>query len=262
MVFGWLARNRKKHLSKWRPPGRRVTVMARTRRRMTAREMEQLNRRTGGFRGMEVKYLDCAWNSLSINDSTDGSGGELHPSSGCISSLSVPEQGVGGQQRIGRKYVIRSVYLSGVVYYLGQAFAGYAQSYPAVYFALVLDTQPNGAALQSEDVFVNPSTLELAMLPQPLRNLQHSNRFRVLAHKTVRPQVYAFNDAAITASTNAQSEPQVSLSWKGRIVCECDGTAASVASAATNSIMLVAYSGGKVVGTPKFIGKSRMRFTD
>ena len=73
------------------------------------------NVRTGGFLGIELKFLDCAWNSVTINTSTDGSSGELQPSSGCTSAISVPAQGDGESQRDGRKYTIKSMWLNGIV---------------------------------------------------------------------------------------------------------------------------------------------------
>lgn len=97
------------------------------------------------------------------------------------------------------------------------------------------------------------------MMPQPLRNLQQSTRYRILASKYCKPNgLYAFNDAAATGSVNAQVPPVVSLSWKGSINVDTTGTTADVASVADNAIHLVAYRGGGLLAT--FDGKSRMRF--
>lgn len=218
------------------------------------------NMRTGGYLGIEKKFLDCAWNSVAINSSTDGSGIEMQPSSGCTDCISVPAQGDGESQRDGRKYTITDVWVSGNIDTSPIPDQADASDIKGYYFALVLDTQANGATLVSENVFVNPSTLSDAMLPQPLRNLQNSKRFRILASKYIRPGgMYSITDGTATGSLSQQNSPVVSLGWKGKIVCDSTGTTAAVASASDNAIHLVACVGA-AVGTPVFRGKSRVRF--
>lgn len=73
------------------------------------------NQRTGGFLGIEYKFLDCAWNAVVLNTSTDGSSGEMQPSSGCTNAISVPAQGDGESNRDGRKYCIKSIWVSGII---------------------------------------------------------------------------------------------------------------------------------------------------
>lgn len=218
------------------------------------------NFRTGGFLGIEYKFLDCAWNGVTINASTDGSSGELAPSSGCTSAISVPAQGDGESQRDGRKYTIKSVWVSGVVDTTALSDQTDVFDLSGFYFALVLDTQTNAAALNSESVFINPSTSAVAMIPKPLRNLQNSKRFKILASQYVPiTGAYAFTDGASTGSLGPQTKPTVNLSWKGNIVCDSVGTLANVSSASDNSISLVGYNAsGNITAT--FIGKSRVRF--
>lgn len=127
------------------------------------------------------------------------------------------------------------------------------------FFALVLDTQANGATVTSENVYLNPSTAAASMLPQPLRNLQNSKRFRILDSCYVKPSgVYAFNDAAATGSVNVQVPPVVTLNWRGDLTVETTGTTANVSSVSDNAIHVLAYRGGGLVST--FNGKSRVRF--
>lgn len=98
------------------------------------------------------------------------------------------------------------------------------------------------------------------MVPQPLRNLANSKRFRVLASQYIPPGgAYAFNDAAATGSLGPQTAPFVSLSWTGNINCDSKGTTANVTSAADNSLHIVAYAASTTF-TPVFNGKSRVRF--
>lgn len=218
------------------------------------------NFRTGGFLGQELKFLDCAWNGVAVASSTDGSGGEMQPSTGCTQCISVPVQGDGEQERDGRTYIIKSVWVSGQVDYstlAGQATFGEIGD---MFFALVLDTQANGATVTSQNVFLNPSTNAIAMLPQPLRNLQYSKRFRILATRVVKaPMLQVGQDAATTMVVAPAKRPNVSLGWKGNIKVDTSGTTASVANATDNAIHLIAYA-ANTSHTPIFVGKSRMRF--
>lgn len=221
------------------------------------------NLRTGGFLGIEYKFLDCAWNAVGIGVGASGTatGGELPPSSGCTAAISVPAQGDGESNRDGRKYVIKSVYFNGVVNTATKSDQADAVDLSGTYFALVLDTQTNGAAAgpDSETVFVNPTTSAIGILPQPLRNLQQSKRFRILDSCYVPPGgAYAFNDAAATGSIAMQNAPTVKLSWKGNIVCDSTGTTAASASAADNAIFVMAFGGESAFNS--FSGKSRVRF--
>lgn len=242
---------------------------ARARRKAIIRRMPAIvapvyrrrrNIRYGGFLGLELKFLDCAWNNVTLNASSDGSGGELQPSSGCTNAISVPAQGDGESERDGRKYTIKSIWLSGVVKTSPNSDANDAQEMPGYFLALVLDTQANGATLSTEDVYLNPSSQTEAMLPQPLRNLQNSKRFRILATKYIRPGgTYAQSDGSNTASQSNQTLPIVTMNWRGNIICDSIGTTANVASASDNAVHLVGFTGNTTL-TPSFSGKSRVRF--
>lgn len=239
---------------------KRGRVAGRTRALSRMRARALLNSRTGGFLGLEMKFLDCAWNGVTINASADGSSGELQPSAGCTNCLSCPAQGDGESQRDGRKYVIKSVWVSGIVDTTPVATGTTATNIDGYFFALVLDTQANGQTVVSENVYLNPGGNGQNILPQPLRNLSNSNRFRILASKYVRPGgAYTGNDAAGTFSSGPQISPILSLSWKGSINVETTGTTADVASVADNAIHLIGYC-GTTSFTPTFRGKSRMRF--
>ncbi len=217
--------------------------------------------RTGGFTGMEFKFLDTAWNAVTISSSTDGSGGELQPSSGSTSCISMPAQGDGESNRDGRKYTVRSIFFSGVVDYSALQNQADAIDFSPLFFALVLDTQANGATMVSEQVYVNPATGGSAILPHPLRNLQFSKRYRILATRMVRPSgAYSITDGASTGSLNVMIQPTVKLGWKGAISCLASGTTADVANATDNAFHIVAFTAG-TSGTPTFNGKCRVRFT-
>lgn len=228
--------------------------------RMSTMRRYSRNARIGGFLGLELKFLDCAWNSVAIQASTDGSSGEIQPSTGCTQCISCPAQGDGESQRDGRKFVIKSVYVNGIITTNPLQDQADVEERLGYYFALVLDTQANGATVVSENVYLNPSTQAAAILPQPLRNLQNSSRFRILDSKYVPAGgAYAGTDGASTLSINTQVSPRVTLSWKGSINVDTTGTTANVSAVADNAIHVLAYAGSSAQ-SPAFVGKSRMRF--
>lgn len=218
------------------------------------------NYRSGGYLGLELKFLDCAWNGVTVNNSSSGASGEMPPSSGCTGCISAPAQGDGESQRDGRNFVIKSVFASGIIATTGVQNSADVIDTSGYYVALVLDTQTNGATIVSEDVFINPSTQNGAMIPQPLRNLENVKRFRILASKYIKPGgAYASTDGTNTASVQQQETPTFTLSWSGNIKVNTNGTTANVSSVTDNSIHLIAYNGGDNMA-PTLIGKSRVRF--
>lgn len=251
---------------RWGAKGRtmraqKTRAVARAIRRKANRGLDVMNYRTAGYLGIERKFLDCAWNAVAVNQSTDGSGIELQPSTGCTNAISVPAQGDGESNRDGRKYTLKSAFISGHVQWDGASDQADTSTYQPVFLALVLDTQANGATIVSENVYINPSTSGLAMLPQPLRNLQNSKRFRVLDHTIVYPGgAYAFNDAAATGSINTQIGKFFKLSWRGNLICDSVGTTADIASASDNALHVLACTAATTPGTPAVYAKSRVRF--
>lgn len=220
----------------------------------------RLNARTGGFLGMELKFLDCNWNQVTISASTTGADGEMQPSGGCTNCLSCPAQGDGESQRDGRKFVIKSCWLSGQIDTSSLQDIADVQDIGGLYFALVLDTQANAATVVSESVYINPGNSGGQMLPSPLRNLSNSKRFRILASQFVAPGgVVAGTDGTNTNSVAQQNSTYVNLSWKGSVQVNTTGTTADVASVSDNAIHLIAYA-GTTSFTPVFTGKSRVRF--
>lgn len=221
-----------------------------------------LNMRSAGFLGLELKFLDCAFNGVTVAASTDGSGGEMAPSSGCTASISAPSQGDGESQRDNRKYTVKSAWVSGVIDTASLQDGSDPQQFGGYYLAMVLDTQTNGAAAgpTSEAVFINPSSSAKAMVPQPLRNLQNAKRFRILASKYIPPGgTQNGNDSATTISTAPMNRVPVNLSWKGSFQVNSVGTTAAAASVSDNAIFLIGYACDSSTSAT-FTGKSRVRF--
>lgn len=223
--------------------------------RVTYRQ-PRANWRTGGFTGIELKFLDCGNTGVTIPRPTDSAGGEMQPTSGCVNSISVPAQGVGEQQRDGRAYVIKSVMLKGIVNVAIQGNQTATDVAPTVFVALVLDTQANGAALNSEDVFTNPGPATLAS--SPMRNLEFNQRFRILGTWCERLR----QPTVVYDGTNIEQgglQVPFTIYRKLNIACNTNATDASVASATDNAISVIAYTSD--TGTaPVLMYSSRVRF--
>jgi len=95
--------------------GGRAAYRARSARRgvVARRARAMLNRRTAGFLGIEKKFYDTGLTSAALTAPTDATGGEHDPSS--TSMISTPAQGDSEQNRDGKRIVIKSVQITGVV---------------------------------------------------------------------------------------------------------------------------------------------------
>lgn len=244
-----------------REAARRMAAAFPAKKRRLQQRMRKKNVRTGGFLGMEMKFLDCAWNGVVINSGgSDAAAGELQPSSGCTNCISCPVQGTGEQERDGRKFTIKSIWISGAIDTTANQAADDVTNIDGVWLALVWDKQANAGTVTSEEVFVNPGTSGTNMMPQPLRNLQHSSRFSVVASQFIPAGgAWSMPDGTNTASLSPQMTTYVNLSWKGSVNVETKGTTANVNVVNNNAFHLIGYAGSTSF-TPVFRGKSRMRF--
>ncbi len=219
-----------------------------------------MNPRTGGFSGIELKFLDCAWNQVTINGtSTSWGGNEMQPSTGCTGCVSCPAQGDGESERDGRRFVIKSVYVTGCVDNSAASDGADMVQTPACFFALVLDMQANLVTITSEDVYKNATTGTIGGV-FPLRNLQKVARFKILDSVYVPGvPVVAGTDGANTNSMMPSYRQPVKLSWSGDIAVNTTSTTADVATVSDNAIHVLACC-ETATFTPQFVAQSRMRF--
>lgn len=224
-----------------------------------ARGRRRLNSRVAGLLGIEMKYLDVWASLVAVPTPTDCSGGEMQPEGGCTSCLSAPAQGDGAQNRDGRAIQAKSVFVTGAISFSNMVDQADAKSAPLIFVALVLDTQANGSTIVSEQVFTNPNDTA-AVNAWPLRNIEYSSRYKVLAHTTVVGwPVVEGTDGASTMSMIAQAKSFM-LSWKGELPIRfTSGTTADVANVENNAIHLIAFSTSSNF-TPQLSFNSRMRF--
>lgn len=197
--------------------------------------------RTGGYLGIEKKFLDTASDNLTILAPTDCSSGEMQPTTGCTGCLNCPARGDGPSERDGQKITIRSVYVNGVVTVAGASDLADVPLPPHVFVALVLDTQANGVTINSEDIFLNPGSAAV-FNGHPLRALANSSRFRVLAHTTLNMGPFtAATDGSATCSVGGQMR-KFQFSYRKPFICNLSGTTADVANVKDNSLHIVAYA--------------------
>lgn len=216
-----------------------------------------LNQRTGGFVGIEKKFIDHSY-TASVAFTTDMSGCEADPAGvNCINGVAV---GTGEDQRVGRKAWFTDVYVTGVVELENTSLQTQAPHGGIVTIYVVLDKQTNGAQMASEDMFCNPSADGRAATT-PFHNLQYSDRFKVLGKKTLTfpPSPCAFNDGVGTASTGA-NQKKFKIYKKLKLECLYKGTDNTVASIMDNSVhVIMIASAGASTFTTSY--NSRMRFT-
>ncbi len=223
------------------------------------RPRQQRNVRTGGFLGIEKKFLDAGASAVAIVAPTDAAGGEIQPEFGCTNTISAPAQGNTEQQRDGNQIKVLSVFVSGLVAFAVLQAQADVLSLPVVSVAIVLDTQTNATAINSEDVYVNPNDT-----PQVngflMRNLSNSSRFRVLARKTIRaPLLTNGTDGASTLSMTGNNIPFKLSSNEQFLVRFNTGTTANVSTVTTNSLHVIAFCTSTAF-TPTLSYNSRVRF--
>lgn len=236
-------------------------VFSRSARRSSRRagRLRRRNMATMGFLGIEKKFYDTSLSQQAFVAPVDATGAELDPSA--TSMISTPAQGDGEQNRDGKRINILSVIIDGHV----RTAAAEAQVNPPqktkVMVALVLDTQSNGAQMNSEDCFKNTSAgTDTAVTP--VRNLLFGARFRVLKEAIfdVTPQSLtqqAANDYSWTGGGQT-------FKWfikfpKGLVVNFKSGTDANIANVLDNSLHIIGFTNNTTAG-PIISYNARIRF--
>lgn len=228
------------------------------RKKAQVRRRRSLNPRTGGYMGIELKFYDQKLINGTLTGTNDATGGEHDPSATLL--LNTVTQGDGEQQRDGRKMTMRSIFIEGQVNCGSQTSQSAADAATVIYIALVLDTQTNGATLNSEDVFTNiGANAETSAFPA--RNLQNVTRYKVLAtRKFVMDNVAITND---TGSTGGVIQSGLVKRFKiykklyRQVLFK--GTTETVANIVDNSLHIIAWCTNTNL-VPKLSYISRLRF--
>ncbi len=217
-------------------------------------------RRTGGFKGIEMKFMDTGKASTAIAAPTDWSGAEMNPATP-VFAMNAMAEGTGESNRIGRLITMHEITVRGTIHTPSQVNQTAADTSPQVFVALVMDMQCNGAQLNSEDVYTNPlADAGLNTIPQ--RNLQHIRRFKVLRRLSFRvPQPPITYDG--TNIEQAGNHVDFIMRYKfpaGGQKVIFDGTTAAIASISDVSLQLVCIVNNNSTA-PNLIYNSRLRYT-
>ncbi len=193
----------------------------------------QLNDRTGGFLGLELKFFDTEV----TNTVFSATWAALEPAT---TNLTAIAQGDGESNRDGRKYTIKSLHIKGFLETAVQESQTAPLSDILVRMVLVHDTQTNGAQLTATQVMDAGGTDDI----NSFRNLQFTKRFRVLHDKTHRIMRNNTNEGAVNLFASAQTEYPFTINktFKNGIQVLMSGTTADIANVTDNSLHLIAIT--------------------
>ena len=220
-----------------------------------------MNMRTAGLLATEIKFFDIPRSEFDIPVTDNASGLEIQPSSLSVDSLVATAQGDGPTQRDGHKAKILSLLLKGYVRIAtDQAITTSGAQPPCIMLSLVLDTQCNGAATASEDVYSNLLATTNGNLCMQ-RNMSNTSRLRVLKEKYIKfPQAQV---AALTGNVRDGVIIPFTMSLKfpkGLLTTYTIGsTTADVANIVDNNITLMAAQTAPNIQA-KIAYVSRIRF--
>ncbi len=216
------------------------------------------NLRAAGFLGIEYKFYDKSLVASALTAPTGATGGEHDPSGTVM--LNTVVQGDGESNRDGRQIRMCSIQIKGTISCGNQATQSAADPATTVVIYLVLDTQTNGAQMNSEDCFTNPSA-SAALAAFPHRNLKFAKRFRVLARELIVLQNPAIaNDAAATGNIVQQGLVRpFNIYKKLDTTVNYSDTIENVSAITDNSLHVIAFCTN--TGLAPFINyNSRLRF--
>ncbi len=214
------------------------------------------NIRTAGYLGIETKFFDTAVNGTALGAPTDATGGEIDPTT--LLCLNCPSQGDGESQRDGRQIAMKSLHIKGNVIIPKQSDQATLDNGTEIYLAVVLDKQTNGAQLDSEAVFTNPSGSG-NLAASPFRNLQYGKRFTVLkSWKTQVSNLMSTYDGTNIEQSGLFKPFSFNISLKNMKV-NFTNTTSVIGNIADNSIHVIGYCSNTELA-PIVFYNSRLRF--
>jgi len=208
--------------------------------------------RTGGFLGIETKFIDYTYEEAIVNTVTGaeadppGPGAQTAP--GCISAIA---QGDGESNRDGRKCTLTSIHLRGSVILDPRSDTSTSVGGTTVRVLVVQDTQTNGAQLNSEDVILAATNVE-----HSFRNLQFTKRFKILKDQTFAMKYPSASGTSVTNDVNGDIK-NFKWNFKVNIPVIHKANTAVIASITDNSIHVIAFCSQNGVATLNYNARCR-----
>lgn len=185
------------------------------------------NIRTAGYLGLEHKFFDTEFSAANIGAGMTNALKETD-----AFGLFCPQQGSGESGRDGRKCVIKSIDINGLITVSAASFSLPALGRYILKIWVVLDTQTNGAQLAPTDVFTDDNILSH-------KNLEHGNRFKILFARTIDTGVCTIHSDALTNFKGCGGRVPFKMFKRVNIPVFFDASTGAVTDITTNSIHLL-----------------------
>lgn len=204
----------------------------------------------------ELKFFDTGIAPTVLVSSATCAGGEIDPAIDCLNAMAI---GSSDEDRIGKTIVMKSIYVTGQI----QLPTGVDQTVLAnpkkVFIALVLDKQPNGATLNSEDVYQNVSN-SAPMCACPQRNARGTSRFRVLAtHEDTLELTTSLHDGTNFEYSGQVKPFKLSYDLKGMKASFRSSVGGDITDIETNALHMIAFC-SDTSGIPTIGYNARLRY--
>lgn len=200
--------------------------------------------------GIEKKFFNSSITAWAITQAL------AVPTGGELNNIA---QGDDADDRTGSRILMKSVQVEGFVEIPPQSNQTVTDPANHVFIALVMDTQTNGAALTTTNVYSNPSTTA-NMACVPVRNILFSKRYRVLGIQRLdfdSPNM-SFDGTNIEVGGQIQ---YFSMYKKMSLPVQYSAGTGAVSSIVDNSIQLI-VAASDVTNAPVLSCNTQIRFTD
>mgnify|MGYP000051545353 CR=1 FL=1 len=206
-----------------------------------------LNRRVGGFLGIERHFYDIERTSIDVPNTVAGA--EVDPAT-VLCCNAIPE-GSGQSERQGRKAQILSWHITGNIVWSDTDIE--SENMGAVRVLFVLDKQTNGAQLNAEDVLKDPT--DTGLDPQAQRNLEFESRFEILRQFAVRKPFDSYSSGGTPQVRELIVPFAVYIPRKINVCYNADTEA--ISSITDNSLHVIAIKNGTEAVTIKYFSRIR-----
>ncbi len=207
---------------------------------------------------VENKFLDMSRVAIALTEPSNATGGEVSPTT--LLCLNAMAQGDTASSRDGHVIVMTSIHITGVIKQAPIDSVAIGEESPKGVVYLVMDTQTNGAQLDSENVFHNQGAT-VALCDHPVRDLTFGRRFVILKKwrfNFAGKEVYTGEDATSTTVNRIGSSIGFEMHRKFRIPVRYNDGSATVASIVDNSLHLISWCAGQNQTTLSY--NARLRF--